>query len=167
MGVLVPLNDNQQEDSSSVIPRIQIYKGINVLGRDVIPINDKRLSRKHLSITVSSTNASAEIFVEGTNPVVIRTHDQRKKLFSREKFTITDGDILELIPGHYLFKYSVFDNVRKRPSPNKQKRPLTEDGVQDESLTQKRMRQLSEDDALARKLQVPFFYQIEELLLYS
>ncbi|KVH96803.1 hypothetical protein Ccrd_001105, partial [Cynara cardunculus var. scolymus] len=40
----------------------------------------------------------------------------------------------------------------KRSSPNTQKRPLIE-GIQDEPLIQKRLRQVSEDEALARRLQ--------------
>ncbi|CAI9259257.1 unnamed protein product [Lactuca saligna] len=151
VGVLVPLNANLEEDTSNSIPRVEISKGINLLGRDVIPITDKRLSRKHVSVIVSADD-SAEVLVEGTNPVVIRSQDQRKKLLSGQKLTIRDGDIIELIPGHYLFKYKALDDVRKKSSPNKQKRPLTE-GVQDEPLTQKRLRQVSEDEALARRLQ--------------
>ncbi|MFS7905158.1 putative phosphodiesterase I [Helianthus anomalus] len=150
VGVLVPLSDNLDEDTSNTIPKVQISKGVNVLGRDVIPITDKRISRKHLSLAVSD-DGSVEVAVEGTNPVVIRSQ-QRKKLLSREKLTIKDGDIIELIPGHYLFKYKAFNGVKKRYSPNKQKRPLIE-GLQDESLAQKRSRQVEEDEALARKLQ--------------
>lgn len=151
VGVLVPLNDNLEENTSNSIPRVEVSKGANVLGRDVIPISDKRLSRKHLSITVSADD-SAEVLVEGTNPVVIRSQDQRKKLLSGQKLKIKDGDIIELIPGHYLFKYKAFDSVRKRSSPNTQKRPLIEE-VQENPLTQKRLRQVSEDEALARRLQ--------------
>ncbi|KAI7729884.1 hypothetical protein M8C21_010024, partial [Ambrosia artemisiifolia] len=151
VGVLVPLNNNLDEDTSNSIPRVEISKGVNILGRDVIPITDKRLSRKHLSVTVSA-DGSTQVTVEGTNPVVIRSQDQRKKLLSREKLTIKDGDIIELIPGHYLFKYKAFNSVDKRHSPSKQKRPLIE-GVQDDSPTQKRLRQLEQDEALARKLQ--------------
>ncbi|KAI3740861.1 hypothetical protein L2E82_31335 [Cichorium intybus] len=151
VGVLVPLNDNLEENTSNSIPRVEISKGANVLGRDVIPISDKRLSRKHLSITLSADD-SAEVLVEGTNPVVIRSQDQRKKLLSGQKLKIKDGDIIELIPGHYLFKYKAFDSVRKRSSPNTQKRPLIEE-VQENPLTQKRLRQVSEDEALARRLQ--------------
>ncbi|KAD3337938.1 hypothetical protein R6Q59_027298 [Mikania micrantha] len=150
-GVLVPLNDTLEEDSSNSIPGVEINKGINVLGRDVIPITDKRLSRKHLSVTVFA-DGSTEVAVEGTNPIVIRSQDQRKKLLSREKLTIKDGDIIELIPGHYLFKYKVFNGIKKRDSPNTQKRPSTE-GAQDDSIAQKRSRQLCEDEAFARKLQ--------------
>ncbi|KAI3829368.1 hypothetical protein L1987_03490 [Smallanthus sonchifolius] len=151
VGVLVPLNDNLEEDSSNSIPRVEISKGTNVLGRDVIPITDKRLSRKHLSVTVSF-DGSTQVAVEGTNPVVIRSQDQRKKLLSHEKLTIKDGDIIELIPGHYLFKYKAFNGAKKRDTPDTQKRPLSE-GAQDDSLAQKRLRQVYEDEALARKLQ--------------
>ncbi|KAI3698104.1 hypothetical protein L6452_31216 [Arctium lappa] len=151
VGFLVPLNDNLEEDTLNSIPKVGISKGINVLGRNVIPITDKRLSRKHLSFTVSS-DGSAEVLVEGTNPVVIRSQGKRTKLLSREKLTIRYGDIIELIPGHHIFKYIAFDGIRKRSSPNTQKRPLIE-GVQDEQLTQKRLRQVSEDEALARRLQ--------------
>ncbi|CAH1440006.1 unnamed protein product [Lactuca virosa] len=65
VGVLVPLNANLEEDTSNSIPRVEISKGINLLGRDVIPITDKRLSRKHVSVIVSADD-SAEVLVEGT-----------------------------------------------------------------------------------------------------
>ncbi|KAJ9566540.1 hypothetical protein OSB04_002506 [Centaurea solstitialis] len=161
VGFLVPLNDNLEEDTSNSIPKVGISKGINVLGRNVIPITDKRLSRKHLSLTVSSDGSSAEVLVEGTNPVVIRSQDKRKKLLSREKLTIRYGDIIELIPGHHLFKYVPFDGIRKTSSPNTQKRPLIE-GIKDEPLTQKRSRQVSEDEALARRLQAELNDDIQD-----
>lgn len=62
VGVLVPLNANLEEDTSNSIPRVEISKCINLLGRDVIPITDKRLSRKHVSIIVSADD-SAEVLV--------------------------------------------------------------------------------------------------------
>lgn len=151
VGVLVPLNDALEEDSSNT-RRIEIKKGVNIIGRDDLPITDKRLSRKHLSLTPQPHHASLQLMVEGTNPVVIRSKDQRKKLLSREKLTIRDGDIIELIPGHYLYKYKAFDGVTRTSSPNTQKRPLI-DKAEDESIKQKRLRQVSEDEALARGLQ--------------
>ncbi|GKD48183.1 tyrosyl-DNA phosphodiesterase 1 isoform X1 [Tanacetum coccineum] len=132
--------------------KIGIKKGVNVIGRDDLPFTDKRLSRKHLSLTHHDHHATLQLIVEGTNPVVIRSKDQRKKLLSREKLTIRDGDIIELIPGHYLYKYKAFDGVTKRSSPNTQKRPLIQK-VKDESITQKRLRQVSEDEVIARRLQ--------------
>ena len=59
---MVPLNDNLEEDTSNSIPNVEISKGFNLLGRDVIPITDKRLSRKHVSVTVSADD-SAEVLV--------------------------------------------------------------------------------------------------------
>ncbi|PWA63245.1 tyrosyl-DNA phosphodiesterase [Artemisia annua] len=129
---------------------------------DDLPFSDKRLSRKHLSLTpLPHDHASVQLIVEGTNPVVIRSKDQRKKLLSREKLTIRDGDIIELIPGHYLYKYKAFDGVTKRSSPNTQKRPLI-DKVEDESIKQKRLRQVSEDESLARRLQTEMNGDIQD-----
>ena len=42
---------------------------------------------------------------EGPNPIIFRCGGQRKKLSSQEKAKLDDGDIIELIPGHYMFKY--------------------------------------------------------------
>nr|XP_043610213.1 tyrosyl-DNA phosphodiesterase 1 [Erigeron canadensis] len=161
VGILVPLTDEEEKNTSNPIPSIEISKGVNVIGREVIPIPDKRLSRKHVTITVSPDVSSAQLFVEGTNPVVIRSQGQRKKLLSREKQTIRDGDIIELIPGHYLFSYRAIDIIRKGSSSNTGKRPITE-GVQDESPTQKRLRQVSQDEALARRLQMEMNDDIQD-----
>ncbi|KAL4628509.1 hypothetical protein ACB092_05G244300 [Castanea dentata] len=103
IGFLVPLTQNlDQEDTS--IPKLSLSKGPNVIGRHNVPISDKRLSRKHLTLTVSST-ASANLFVEGSNPIVVNSGNKRKKLYSQESTTIVDGDVVELIPGHHFFKY--------------------------------------------------------------
>lgn len=54
----------------------------------------------------------------GTNPVVVKSGDQRKKLTTGEKVEIGNNDIIELIPGNYFFKYVLMtsDNTRKRGS---------------------------------------------------
>ncbi|GAB4826670.1 hypothetical protein Ancab_033566 [Ancistrocladus abbreviatus] len=39
------------------------------------------------------------------NPIVVNSGDQRRKLNLREKITINNGDVVELIPGQYFFKY--------------------------------------------------------------
>lgn len=60
IGFLVPVNDELQENTS--IPKIPIVNGPNIVGRDSIPVADKRLSRKHLSIT-AAPNAPAHLIV--------------------------------------------------------------------------------------------------------
>ncbi|XP_010317667.1 tyrosyl-DNA phosphodiesterase 1 [Solanum lycopersicum] len=130
VGFLVPLSDNLEEDGKSSIPKIPLSEGPNCVGRDCIPVTDKRLSRKHLIITATCTG-SADVVVEGTNPVVIRSKGERKKLLSRERWKLGSDDIIELIPGHYLFKY-VSAACKDETSPgNKQKRPFSEESITD------------------------------------
>ncbi|KAL2655301.1 hypothetical protein AAZV13_04G059400 [Glycine max] len=104
VGYLVPLNRNFKEEAS--VPKFAVSDGINVIGRNNIPVPDKRLSRKHLTLT-ASPNGSASLLVEGTNPIVVNSGNKRRKLNPKEEATICNGDIIELIPGHHLFKYQV------------------------------------------------------------
>lgn len=75
---------------------------------------------------------------------------------SQERGRINHGDIIELIPGHYFFKYVTLATEKTSYSPNKEKRTLKESSELCEGEVQcvKRMRQVSDDEALARKLQV-------------
>ncbi|KAK7308146.1 hypothetical protein VNO77_41743 [Canavalia gladiata] len=104
VGYLVPLNQNFEEEGS--VPKVAISDGTNVVGRSNIPVSDKRLSRKHLTL-IASANGSANLLVEGTNPVVVNSGSKRRKLNRREEATVHDGDIIELIPGHHFYKYQV------------------------------------------------------------
>nr|XP_012568966.1 tyrosyl-DNA phosphodiesterase 1 isoform X1 [Cicer arietinum] len=108
VGYLVPLNQNleDEKEEKASIPKLPISKGTNILGRNNLTVSDKRLSRKHLTIT-ASTDGSANLLVEGTNPIVVNSKNKRRKLNSKETITISDGDVIELIPGHHLFKYQV------------------------------------------------------------
>ncbi|KAJ4976556.1 hypothetical protein NE237_001662 [Protea cynaroides] len=151
IGFLIPLNNNLEEDDS--IPRLQILEGVNVFGRDNIFVSDKRVSRKQISLKVLA-DGSAEVVVEGSNPIVIRAGDERKKLCSKDEATIAQGDILELIPGHHVFKYVTSAGAMDTPSPQKHKRS-SEEGRKlsgDEMLVKKK-RQITEDEVFARKLQ--------------
>lgn len=47
---------------------------------------------------------------EGPNPIIFRSGSHRKRISSREKAKLVDGDIIELIPGHYLFKFVKVEN---------------------------------------------------------
>ncbi|XP_019169528.1 PREDICTED: tyrosyl-DNA phosphodiesterase 1 [Ipomoea nil] len=121
---LTPLNDNLEEEEGGSIPKIPINEGSNCVGRSCVPVNDKRLSRKHLTVNATS-GGSAEVLVESTNPVVIRSKGERKKLLSGERWKIENGDVVELIPGHYYFRYNA---LRNENSPNsRNKRPLIEE----------------------------------------
>nr|GMD05196.1 tyrosyl-DNA phosphodiesterase 1 [Ipomoea batatas] len=122
---LTPLNDNlEEEEEGGSIPKIPINEGSNCVGRSCVPVNDKRLSRKHLTVNATS-GGSAEVLVESTNPVVIRSKGERKKLLSGERWKIENGDVVELIPGHYYFRYNA---LRNEKSPNsRNKRPLIEE----------------------------------------
>ncbi|XP_022870063.1 tyrosyl-DNA phosphodiesterase 1-like [Olea europaea var. sylvestris] len=151
VGFLVPLNpSNLEEQKDSSIPKISLAEGINYVGRNCIPVIDKRLSRKHLTLNISA-NGSAEILVEGTNPVVVRARNERKKLLSGEKCTIGNGDVLEMIPGHYLFKYLIAKNME---SSSKQKRPLNKESnsSKDQAYSSKKTRNICEDTLVRKHL---------------
>ncbi|KAM5588614.1 tyrosyl-DNA phosphodiesterase 1 [Rosa sericea] len=103
VGHLVPLSNHVQEDAS--IPKIPLSRGRNSIGRNSAPsLTDKRLSRNHLSLTAAA-DSDADLVVEGSNPVVVTSGNDRKKLYHKESVTIRDGDIIELIPGQYIFQY--------------------------------------------------------------
>lgn len=61
IGFLLPLNDKFEEDTSK--PQLPIFQGPNFVGRSCIPVADKRLSRKHLTITASGDDGSADVVV--------------------------------------------------------------------------------------------------------
>ncbi|XP_074270032.1 tyrosyl-DNA phosphodiesterase 1 [Silene latifolia] len=101
VGVLIPLNKEEK-----LLPELPIFEGENVIGRNNVPVNDKRLSRKHIVLSASSVNdSSADLLVGGMNPVVINSGSQRRILNAGDKATIKVNDIVELIPGSYHFKY--------------------------------------------------------------
>ncbi|CAN6690048.1 unnamed protein product [Malus baccata var. baccata] len=149
MGYLVPLNAKLEEDAS--LPKIPLSRGPNYIGRNTTAsLSDKRLSRKHLVLTIDASD-SAVLVVEGTNPIVVKSGSNRKKLFPKENATIRNGDVIELIPGHFLFEYKTLsdnengNNVRvvcdhKRGSNDGRK------AVEVEELTRKRPRQLVPQD---------------------
>lgn len=58
----MPLNNNLEEEEESCIPTIGLCEGPNVVGRNCIPITDKRLSRKHFTVHATASG-SAEVFV--------------------------------------------------------------------------------------------------------
>lgn len=60
VGCLVPLNQNLEEDAS--VPKLPVKDGTNIIGRNNIPVLDKRLSRKHLTLTASA-DGSANLVV--------------------------------------------------------------------------------------------------------
>ncbi|XP_054776281.1 tyrosyl-DNA phosphodiesterase 1 isoform X2 [Prosopis cineraria] len=119
VGYLVPLKQNLEEDTS--VPKLPVTDGSNIIGRNNIPVSDKRLSRKHLTLTASA-DGSANLVVEGTNPIIVNSGNKRKKLNSQDKVTIATGDIIELIPGHHLYKYEVLGGEKKVSSVNTGKR---------------------------------------------
>ncbi|KAM2481639.1 hypothetical protein PS1_005123 [Malus domestica] len=149
MGYLVPLNAKLEEDAS--LPKMPLSRGPNYIGRNTTAsLSDKRLSRKHLALTIDASD-SAVLVVEGTNPIVVKSGSNRKKLFPKENATIRNGDVIELIPGHFLFEYKTLsdnengNNVRvvcdhKRGSNDGGK------AVEVEELTRKRPRQLVPQD---------------------
>ncbi|XP_050367388.1 tyrosyl-DNA phosphodiesterase 1 [Argentina anserina] len=121
VGHLVPLSHHVQEDAS--IPKIPLSRGRNSIGRNSAPsLTDKCLSRNHLSLTAAADDASADLVVEGSNPVVVTSGNDRRKLYHKESVTIRDGDVIELIPGKYLFQYRKFTrNSYKKCSNGEEK----------------------------------------------
>lgn len=149
IGLLVPLQKNLLTDYLN----IPIFQGANVVGRNNLAIADKRVSRKHISLH-TTVDGSAEVVVEGPNPVILKSGDQRKKLTSQDKAMIVHGDIIELIPGNYLFKYVLVGNEHASSSntvssfSKKEKRHSGE-----EISAVKRNRHILEDELLERTLQ--------------
>lgn len=58
---LVALNEKLENDTS--IHQIPIFPGHNSIGRDTISLPDKRLSRKHLTVIVSSAGSANLVVV--------------------------------------------------------------------------------------------------------
>lgn len=93
---------------------------------------------------------------EGTNPIVVNSRNSRKKLYSRENATICGGDIIELIPGHYFFKYVILGGDKNVSFIDTHKR-VSNDGREPgkcEALNGKRLRRLSEDEVSSRNSKV-------------
>lgn len=78
--------------------------------------------------------------------------DQRKKLASQDKCSITNGDILELIPGNHTFKYVTDGTSHKSSSKSCCFSYKGKQQAEDDSLAVKRKRQILEDEAVATAL---------------
>ncbi|GKB15759.1 hypothetical protein Tco_0849682 [Tanacetum coccineum] len=100
VGVLVPLNDTtlqEEEEEEEESRKIGIKKGVNVIGRDDLPFTDKRLSRKHLSLTHHDHHATLQLIV----------------VLSAYSFELMDlsRHILALTPAHLLSDvFCIVDN---------------------------------------------------------
>lgn len=125
VGILVPLNKSLEKEKS--MPELPVFEGDNVIGRNNVPMADKRLSRKHLILSASSSSdGSANLHVEGMNPVVINSGGQRKILTTGDKTTIKNGDVVELIPGKHYFKYVTLCNQRNSDAISKANKEVGE-----------------------------------------
>lgn len=91
--------------------------------------------------------------------------NQRKKLRTGVKAVITNDDIIELIPGHYFFKYVTVAGEKCEKKGNSMDAQNMESN--EVSLSRKRMRQVSEDEAFARKLQVILYTHDMSTLFFS
>ncbi|KAI0529672.1 hypothetical protein KFK09_002226 [Dendrobium nobile] len=151
IGLLLPLQRNFIVDALAA--KISVFEGVNFVGRDNITMPDKRVSRKHISLHGSSDGV-VELVVEGPNPVIFKSGNQRRKLSSQEKLFIDDGDILELIPGNHFFKYV---KARGEHASSSGRDLVFSDKAQKQAdkdaLVCDRNHQLLQDEALARKLQ--------------
>lgn len=63
---------------------------------------------------------------------------------------------MELIPGNYSFKYATFGNENTTSSPTDSSSKKGKRHSEEDSLAVKRNRQILEDEALARTLQVHY-----------
>lgn len=57
----MPLNGNSKEEKCS-ISKIVLSHDTTYIGRDITPVADKRLSRRHIAVTISA-DGSADILV--------------------------------------------------------------------------------------------------------
>ncbi|CAN6452176.1 unnamed protein product [Victoria cruziana] len=163
VGYLVPLTTNLEEDGNgSMVP---VFQGNNVVGRSIVSVPDKRVSRKHVSFN-ALPDGPVEVIVEGPNPVVIKSNKQRKKIRSHDKAVIAPGDILELIPGHHFFRYTAmtsemqsvaFGNISNEVNEQSLDNVLAVKGVDEQNvdhvLAVKRKRQILEEESLDGRLQ--------------
>ncbi|KAL6992720.1 hypothetical protein U1Q18_010834 [Sarracenia purpurea var. burkii] len=99
------------------------------------------------------------VLQEGTNPIVVRSQNQKKKISSLERVKIKHGDIIELIPGNYFFKYLALAAEKNSSSPSKRKRASKESSQLNEGEMQivKMKKQVSDDEVLARNLQAELY----------
>lgn len=94
---------------------------------------------------------------------MIQSKGQRNKLLSGAKWRIQTGDIVELIPGQYLFKYVAANETMegRMPTTTREKRPSGEESSKGKQPAQsrKRMHRVPEEDALAKISNVrPLFF---------
>ncbi|XP_031500494.1 tyrosyl-DNA phosphodiesterase 1 [Nymphaea colorata] len=150
VGYLLPLTKNMEEDSN--VTKVPVFQGNNVVGRSVVSVSDKRVSRNHVSLN-ALVDGSVEVVVEGPNPVVIKSREQRKKLHSHDKAMIAPGDILELIPGHHFFRYTTMNSEMQSVALRNSSNEVDKQSVEN-ILAVKRRRQILEKESLAGALQV-------------
>ncbi|WCJ20295.1 Tyrosyl-DNA phosphodiesterase 1 [Euphorbia peplus] len=146
IGYLVPLNLNLEENHS--LPKLPISTGPNSIGRLHLPVSDNRLSRRHLTLT-ASPHGSFNLSPEGANPVVVRIGDrsQRRKLKPGETVLISNGDVIELIPGQHYYKFVVSGTSNGNsasPSKANTKRGC---GDGEDQCIRKKMREAAENRA--------------------
>ncbi|KAK6917354.1 Tyrosyl-DNA phosphodiesterase I [Dillenia turbinata] len=85
IGFLIPLKPNLDEDES--IPKIPIFEGPNLVGRNNLPLLDKRLSRKHITLT-ATINGSTDLLVYA------KVGDGNRMLQKRRADEINEGEEL-------------------------------------------------------------------------
>jgi tyrosyl-DNA phosphodiesterase-1 len=78
VGYLIHLNHNfEDEKQNASIPKLPISDGTNIIGRNNLAVTDKRLSRKHLTIT-ASTDGTANLHVVCINSLILRIFYNKK-----------------------------------------------------------------------------------------
>lgn len=77
---------------------------------------------------------------------------------SGAKWKIQTGDVIELIPGHYPFKYVAADDITESsmPTTTREKRPSGEGSSKGKQLAQsrKRVHRVPEEEAVAKNSNV-------------
>lgn len=109
---------------------------------------------------------SPKFLKEGQNPVVILSlgSHERRKLCLGERSFLKFGDIIELIPGSYSYMYVKVDNECKILETEKgMGKRMCDDRIENV----KRNRQIAEDEAFARCLQVCWYIYLKTLLRFA
>ncbi|CAM6010721.1 unnamed protein product [Sphagnum balticum] len=111
--------------------------------------SSKQVSRKHVSITASS-QGNLQIFVEGQNPVVVRSGSERRKLLPQMSSALHVGDVIEFLPGKLAYRLTSDSLLGSRPQDSE---TFLQASCGDEENVRKRKSQVLEDEAIARALQ--------------
>ncbi|XP_024530041.1 tyrosyl-DNA phosphodiesterase 1 [Selaginella moellendorffii] len=129
IGLLLPLLANGEEDPS--VAAIPIFRGFNSVGRS-----------SNLVVEVSSSALEMEISVTGSSSISIKSGSSAKIILSSQsKSPLRAGDIVE---GDRFFKFMLCSSLKGKAAASQSDNVLA---------SNKRKRQIEDDEAFARALQ--------------